>query len=180
MKHILFILFMGCLVGCTHDMPAYEKTNPIGDFRLGHSVVVGKEMIKGPMSRKGDPKKITAAVKNAIVKRLSTYKGGQYYHIAVKIDAYILAQPGLPILLSPKSALVMQITVWDDIQKAKINEEPVQMTVLESLSLNTFISSGLTQSTEMQIANLGEAAAIQIEDWIQKQHEALGWFDKRS
>ena len=180
MKHFLFIFFVGFLVGCAQEIPSSQKKNMIGEFRLGHSVVVGKEMIKGPMSRKADPKKITAVVKEAIVEKLSTYKGDQYYHVAVKIDAYILGRPGVPLLFSPKSALVMQITVWDDFRKSKINENPHQIVVLESLSVNTLIGSGLTQSAEMQLANLGAETAIQIENWILQQHETLGWFDKRS
>ena len=167
-------------MGCTQKIPASQKPNPIGDFRLGHSVVVGKEMIKGPMSRKADPKKITDVVKDAIEEKLSTYQGGQYYHVAVKIDAYILGRPGVPLLFSPKSALVMQITVWDDFRKAKINEKPQQIIVLESFSVNTLIGSGLTQSAEMQLANLGVETAAQIENWLRQQHETLGWFDERS
>ena len=180
MKHFLCIFFVGFLVGCAQKIPSSQKPNPIGEFRLGHLVVVGKEMIKGPMSRKSDPSKITAAVKEAIVEKLSVYQGGQYYHVAVKIDAYILGQPGIPLLFSPKSALVMQITVWDDFKEAKINETPVKFIVLENLSVNTLVGSGLTQSAEMQIANLGAKTATQIEDWIRQQHETLGWFDKRS
>ena len=178
MKHIFLIFSIACLVGCVSDIATQEKPDAIGEFRLGYAVVIGKEMIKGPLSRVGDTEKIIAVVKEVIAKRLSVYEGGQYYHVAVKIDAYVLGQPGIPLLISPKSALVMQVTVWDDDKKAKINEVPVQMTVLEGLSLKTFIGSGLTQSAEVQIANLGEAAALRIEDWIRKQHEAEGWFDK--
>ena len=180
MKSIPFVFFIACLAGCAPDMPSQDKPDPIGEFRLGYPVVVGKEMMKGPLSRKEDPEKIMDAVKEATAKRLSVYEGSQFYHVAVKIDAYVLGRPGIPLLLSPKSALVMQVTVWDDVKKAKINEKPIQMTVLEGLSLKTFVGSGLTQTAEVQIANLGQAAARRIEAWLRQQHKTLDWFKKRA
>ena len=64
------------------------KVDPIGEFRVGHTVVVGKDMVQGPLSREADPQKIIDAIKQATSERLSVYDGSQYYHVAVKIDAY--------------------------------------------------------------------------------------------
>jgi hypothetical protein len=62
--------------------------DPIGEFRVGHTVVVGKDMVQGPLSREADPQKIIDAIKQATSERLSVYDGSQYYHVAMKIDAY--------------------------------------------------------------------------------------------
>ena len=155
------------------------KVDPIGEFRVGHTVVVGKDMVQGPLSREADPQKIIDAIKQATSERLSFYDGSQYYHVAVKIDAYVLAQPGVPLVLSPKSALILQLSVWDNATQTRI-AEPEHITLLENLTAKTLIGSGLTQSAEAQIENLAQTAAKRIERWLRDKHEAQGWFAKRT
>lgn len=155
------------------------KVDPIGEFRVGHTVVVGKDMVQGPLSRAADPQKIIDALKQATSERLSVYDGSQYYHVAVKIDAYVLAQPGVPVVLSPKSALILQLSVWDNATQTRI-AEPEHITLLENLTAKTLIGSGLTQSAEAQIENLAQTAAKRIERWLRDKHEAQGWFAKRT
>lgn len=74
-------------------------------------------------------------------------------------------------MLLSKSALIIRATGWGRLQKVKLNEEPMQMTVLEGLSVKTLVDSGTTQSTGAQIANLGQVAARRIEAWMHEQHE---------
>ena len=69
------------------------------------------------------------------------------------------------------------MTAWDDARQQKLNEEPEQITVLESFSTNTIFGSGLTQSKEKQMYNLTRNAAKQIQNWLVQQNERNGWFE---
>ena len=171
---ILF-LWLG-LAGCFGPVDLQEPVKPIGDFALGYAVVVGPDMIKGPMSRDGDPDQIIASVKNAIETHLEPLSGAKLYHVAVKIEAYALAKAGVPLLVSPQSALLLSVTIWRDESGQKLNSVPQQITVLEAPSERTLIGSGLSQSSEQQLENLARSAALQIEAWLRTQHSAEGWF----
>ena len=178
MRHrLFFIFFLGFgLAGCLGPMDLQEPVKPIGDFALGYAVVVGPNMVKGPMSRDGDPDEIIAAVKNSIETHFEPLSGTQLYHVAVKIEGYVLAQAGVPLLVSPQSALILSVTIWQDETGQKLNPVPHQITVLEAPSGRTLIGSGLSQTPSQQLANLARSAALQIEEWMRSQHLNENWF----
>ena len=133
-------------------------------------------MVKGPMSRDGDPDQIIASVKQAIETHLEPLSGTQLFHLAVKIEGYVLAKAGVPLLVTPQSALILSVAVWRDETGEKLNSVPHQITVFEALSERTLIGSGLSQSANQQIENLARSAALQIEAWLRIQHSAEDWF----
>ena len=98
------------LAGCLEPLDLQEPVKPIGDFALGYAVVVGPNMVKGPMSRDGDPDEIITAVKNSIETHFEPLSGAQLYHLAVKIEGYALAKAGVPLLVTPQSALLLAVT----------------------------------------------------------------------
>ncbi len=164
----------GGLAGCTTPDPATVKLPPLGDFRLGYVVVVADEVQKGPLSREVDPKTIETALDRAIRARLGRYEGERLYHVAVNVGLYVLAQPGIPLVLSPKSALVLLVTVWDDAKKKKLNEKPHQITIIEEPGAGFLVGSGYTRSAEEQLAGLARQAAKAINDWL---YENRHWFE---
>jgi hypothetical protein len=146
---------------------------PMGNFQLGYNIVVAKNAEPVGPSRKATAAEWEAAMKKAIADRFGRYDGDKLYHIGIGVDAYALAVPGIPVVLSPKSVLVVTANVWDDTAQRKINAEPKQFTVFERLSGETIIGSGLTQSREQQMANLAANAARLINDWLV---ENKAWF----
>ena len=146
----------------------------MGRFLLGHTVVVVNEPEKGPFSREASDEEWKAAMERAIKERFGRYDGDKYFHIAVKVEGYVLAQPGIPVVAAPKSALVISVTVWDDEKQAKLNEEPEAITVFERLSGKTAVGSGLTQSKEEQMLNLSRNAALKIQEWLLEHPEWFG------
>lgn len=152
---------------------------PIGEFALAHNIVIAPNLVKGPVSREADKDEWIASVTKAIDDRFSRYDGDQLYHFGISLEGYVLAQPGVPLVLSPKSALIFKITVWDDAAGKKLNEEPEQLTVLETLDGDTIIGSGLTKTAEEQMQSLSENAAKQIQRWITRQHRQEKWFKRR-
>ena len=69
-------------------------------------------------------------------------------------------------MASPKSALILNVTAWDDSTQSKLNEKPELITVVESFSGLTVLGSGLTQSKKKQMHNLTRNAAKLVENWL--------------
>lgn len=144
-----------------------------GDFSLGYNIVVAKNAKPVGPSRQATAEEWEAAIKTAIAARFDRYQGEKLYHIGIGVDAYALAVPGIPILLSPKSVLAITVNIWDDSAQRTVNAEPKTFTVFEGLSGSTVVGSGLTRSREEQMKALSENAARLINDWLV---ENKAWF----
>lgn len=155
----------------SHEAPT--DLPPMGEFRLGHNIAVAGKVERVPISREVTQAQLETAMKKAIAERFGGYEGRKLYHIGVNIDAYLLAPPGVPIIASPKSLLVVTANVWDDSKGAKLGE-PKQFTIWENLTGDTALGSGLTQSAEQQLQNLTRNAAKEIQNWMREHPE---WFE---
>ena len=178
-RFFIILLAAALLTACENIDDISGKPAPIGEFALGHNVVVAPNLVMGPASREASDEDWIASVTKAIGDRFSRYEGEQLYHFGVSLEGYVLAQPGIPILLSPKSALILKLTVWDDAAGVKLNEEPEQITVLENLDGDSVIGSGLTKTADEQMLALSENAAKLIQRWITRQHRQEKWFKQR-
>lgn len=165
------------LSACANGSRQLEaKFEPLGDFKLGHSIVVAPNLAIGPLSRTATKEEWTSALDKEIEVRFRRYQGDKFYHLGISIEAYVLAAPGVPLVFSPKSALIARVTVWDDAAGTKLNEEPELFTVLESITPETVVGSGLTQSKEVQMVHLASNMSLQIEKWMRQKQIDEGWF----
>lgn len=164
------LLLAACASGRDLGAPRAE----LGDFRLGHNIVVDDVAQRGPLSREAEPGQWKAAIEAEVARRLGRYEGGRLYHLGINVDGYILAVPGVPIIASPRSVLIISVTLWDDALGRPLTDRPRQFTVLESLTGETLVGSGLTQSAEQQMAVLARNAALVIENWLAENPH---WFD---
>jgi hypothetical protein len=163
------------LAACAERADLNEPVVPIGDFRLGHNVVVAKDTTEGPFSRDATEQELEAALSSEIEQRLRRYDGDGLYHIGVRIEAFVLGQPGIPILLSPQSVLILAVNIWDNETRERLNAEPIRVTAFEALNTRVpILSSGLVNSKEEQLENLSISAALQIEQLL-RENEAT-WF----
>ncbi|MFT5796546.1 MAG: hypothetical protein ACI84R_000593 [Candidatus Azotimanducaceae bacterium] len=169
-------LMMVSLAACNGASDLQEAPAPLGDFRLGHNIVVAPKVAKGPLSRPATEEELTTAMKAAIAERFDRYDGEKLYHFGVSVEGYVLAAPGIPILFAPKSILIINVTVWDDAANAKLNAEPHQITVFESFGKGPVVGSGYTQTAEQQLENLSQNASKAIERYMVKQIRDEGWF----
>tara|TARA_B100001167_G_C16714409_1_gene278036 strand:+ start:54 stop:758 length:705 start_codon:yes stop_codon:yes gene_type:complete len=158
------------------DKDLADPATPIGEFKLGHNIVVAKNAQMVPPSRRASAEEWQTAIGAAVDERFSRYDGDQMYHIAISVDGYSIAVPGVPIVLSPKSVLVVSANIWDDAAGKRLNDEPHRLTVLERLSGETVVGSGLTQSREQQIENLAKNTARLVENWMRQNPE---WFARK-
>ncbi len=177
-RRLFALSALAALVGCATTAPVSQQpVVPIGEFRMVHNIVTVTNLQKVQPSRDVAPEVWDLAVTEAVQARMGRYQGSQIYHLGVNVLGYSVAVPGVPLLLAPKSVVVVEATVWDNSKGSKINAEPKQFTVFESASPDLFIGSGLTKTKDEQVANLAANAAKQIEDWL-RDNEA--WFAKRN
>lgn len=164
------------LAACTNPNDLDQAPADLGNFRLGHNVVVASKMTRGPVSREATAEEWQNSLKGAIDERFGRYEGDKLYHLGVSVEGYVLAQPGIPLVASPNSVLILLVTVWDDAAGGKLNTPPEQITIMETISGNTILGSGLTQSKEVQMRNLSRNAAKQIENFMVRRRASEGWF----
>lgn len=177
MRRMMILLAGLVLSACTNANDLEEAPAYLGNFHLGHNVVVAPNLTRGPVSREASTEEWVAAMKKAVDDRFGRYDGTRLYHFGISLEGYVLAIPGIPVVASPRSALILRVTAWDDAKGAKLNAEPETITILESISGNTVVGSGLTQSKEKQMENLTKNAAKQIQNWLVTQNNDEGWFE---
>jgi hypothetical protein len=168
---VAFLVLAACAGGGADDPPA-----DLGDFRLGHNIVVGETAQMVPPSRSATGEEWKAVFTDEIQKRLGRYQGEGLYHLGVSVDAYALAIPGVPVVVKPKSVLVFSVTIWDNATQQKIKQEVTQLTTFERMGISgkSLIGSGLTQTRDEQMRNLARAGARAIERWLSANRD---WFD---
>ncbi|WP_240790899.1 hypothetical protein [Sulfitobacter pontiacus] len=171
---ISIVVLSACNGASDLDKPAV----PLGDFNLYHNIVVAPKVQKLPISREVSEEVLTTAVKEAIAERFDRYEGARNYHFGVSVEGYVLAPPGIPLVLAPKSIMILNLTVWDDAAGKKLTDEPHQITVFESLDQGPIVGSGYTKTAEEQLKNLSQNAAKSIENYLVKQNKAEGWFER--
>lgn len=151
-----------------------EPPVPLGDFALGLNIAVADKVQMVPISRAATPEAWEEAMKKAVNDRFGRYSGSKLYNIGISIDAYALAPPGVPVVLKPKSVLVITANIWDDAAQKKLNPEGKQFTIFEKMSAETVVGSGLTQSKERQMEILSYNAVKKVEEWLLENPEWFG------
>jgi len=167
----------GLLTACANGALLGDERTELGDFRLCYNIVTLNDAVQGPLSREADLDVFADNIRSEIDRRFGRYDGDRLYHIAIHLDAYVLAVPGIPLVASPRSALIISVNLWDDQLGRPLNEEPQQFSVLESMTGENVLGSGLTQTAEEQMQVLSANAAIRIENWMSEHPE---WFDHGS
>lgn len=171
MRRFIALISLLLLTACGLPITDLDKTpEPIGDFKLGFAVTNAADpMAKGPLSRDATRQEWMAALKPAFETRFKRFDGEKYYHIGVTAMGYVLAQPGVPLVLSPKSILIFEVVVIDDATQQLLTPEPEQFTIFERFSSGFLVGSGYTQTREEQIEHLSKAAAHRTEQWLREQ-----------
>ncbi|MFC4671629.1 hypothetical protein ACFO5X_23960 [Seohaeicola nanhaiensis] len=169
------------IAACTPAATPEDPLADLGAFRLGYNVVIADKMKKGPVSRDATKEEWEGVLKNAVAQRFGRYQGNQLYHFGISVEGYMLAPPGVPLIYKPKSALILNVTIWDDAANAKLNPEVKQFTVFESTTSGTFlVGSGNERTKEEQMAGLAANAVREIEKWMVEQKTEKGWFMPRA
>ena len=173
----LLLVLLG-LTACAPSDDLDEQPAYLGNFSLGHNVVVAtKAETTSSLSREVSEDQLTTALTEAIAERFDRYEGEKSYHLGVSVEGYILGRRGVPLVASPKSAMIIRVTVWDDAQAKKLNVPPEQITVIEDIDGESLIGSGWLQTADTQLTGLSRNAAKAIETFMVAKNEELGWFE---
>ena len=115
MKQILglVMLLMGLSAG-TDGRDLSEPLADLGNFHLGHNVVVAPNIVKGPASRDASKEEWIEVMRDAMEARFTRYEGSRVYNIGLSVEGYVLAVAGIPVVAAPRSALIVRVTAWDD------------------------------------------------------------------
>lgn len=159
------LLALAACASATKDLEG--PTVPLGDFRLGHVGVVAPNLQKLLVSRDVTKDEWIAEMTDALGTRFSRFDGDKYYHLGVSVEAYSLPPPVVP----GKSAVALNVTLWDDAAQAKMNPEPKQVQVIK------VFESRISKNRDEQLTGLAEEAARQVEVWLREMQEAEGWFE---
>ena len=165
---MLFLAVLAFALVACDEVPKEEDFEPLGDFKLGYAVVVTTSTQVGPLSRKLPNEDFEASLTNELKRVFGSFEGSRYYHISLSVDGYVLAQPGVPLVLSPKSALIVTLNVWDDAKQKLILDEPKQFTVLEKFAAKNILGSGYTMSAEEQLAELTKSTVKQVYKYLRE------------
>lgn len=160
------------LAACAQEGDTPEKLD-LGDFTLGHNIVVAPDLQKGPTSRNASEEELIEAVQAQLDKRLGRYDGERMVHLGVNIGAYVLARRGVPLVYTPKSVLGLTVTAWDDRAGQKFHEKPKQILAFEQFGSAPIIGTGYVSTREEQIEALSISAARQIEKWLAENAECM-------
>lgn len=164
------------MAGCA-DQTIKGPPVALGNFSLGHNVVVTKNTQSSPISRTVSHDELKAAMTGAIDQRFGRYEGENLYHLGISIEGYVLAPPGVPVVFTPKSVLLITVTVWDDAGGRKLNEAPYEVLAFETTGGDSLIiGSGWGRNKDKQLAGLTFNAAKSIEAWMLEQTETYKWF----
>lgn len=171
-------LMVALLAGCAaKTLTPDEPLENLGDYKLGHNIVIAPKVKKGPVSREASKEEWTTALTAELAERFERYDGEKLYHFGISVEGYLLAPKGVPLVYSPKSALILNVTIWDDAKGRKLNDKPHQMTIFEDTETDSLlVGSGHSRTKEEQIEMLSFNAARAIEKWMAEQHEDHGWF----
>lgn len=157
------LLVASCSPG-SEDLTADPE--PFGDFRLATVHVSADYSQTVPFAREAAAEDLEAALAAELKRRLGRYSGKKRYSVEVEVGAHFIAPAGIPIVLSPRSTMVLNVTVRERVTWKAMNEDPRMFLVGEPFSGKTIVGSGVVQGKEEQIQALAERSAYLIERWL--------------
>ncbi|MEM1075657.1 MAG: hypothetical protein AAGI36_14445 [Pseudomonadota bacterium] len=177
-RHAALVACTLTILGCTQT-EVNEAPENLGEFSLRVNYAFADKAVQGPVSRDATPEEWTAAIQNAIDVRLARYGGSQQYDIGISLEGFMLAPPGVPILMSPRSTAIVFVNVYD-VEQKEFLAKAHQIQVLEDTSgESALVGSGYIRTREEQMSGLSLKVADRVEEWLAEQHREEGWFDKR-
>ena len=173
-KFLFSAIALAALTACSAPVTLDGPPADMGDFLLRHNIVVADNAQMHPISRPATADEWEAVLASEIDARLGGYSGDRMLHLGTAVVGYALAPPGIPLVASPKSVLVIHVNVWDNATQEKLTEEPREFIVWEGYIEGAFLlGSGLTQSREEQMLRLSRNAAFKIQEWLLEHPEWL-------
>ena len=173
LQSLILFAGLGLLTACeSNDLK--KPPVPLGDFVMGINVAVADTAQVPGISRQVTADEWEAAMKQAMVDRFGRYEGSRIYNFGINIDGYVLAPPGVPVVASPRSALIITVHVFDDATQTELNPGGKRLTMVEGVSPESFIGSGWTQTKDQQLARMAYRGALAVQRYLLENPEWFG------
>ena len=164
---------MLAIAACSVPEDAVQGGRDLGDFQLCGQFVTFVANDPGPLSRKATEDEWVNALNAELARQLGPYKGGKCYTVSVAVEGYGLAQPGVPLVFSPKSGLLLRAFVFDN---ALIEAEAPSVLNKggHQIQVGLVDQGGLLNEREAQLGALARTGVADVVKWMEQNPE---WFD---
>lgn len=177
MYRVLAVLASLFLLAACAATELHNEPQNLGAFKLRVGHIYTDKALQWPLSRNAEASEWNQPLEQALETRLRRYQGAQEYDVAITLEGFMLAPPGIPVLVSPKSVAVVNVFVYDVANKKYLARKE-QMEVFEDTTgESAILGSGHSRTKEEQIAGLSLNIVDKVESWMAEQHQAEGWFD---
>jgi hypothetical protein len=173
LRLMLSLALVGLLAACgAGDLK--KPPVPLGDFVLGLNIAIADTAQVPGISRQATADEWEAAIKQAMDDRFGRYEGSRIYNFGINVEGYVLAPPGVPVVASPRSALIVRVHVFEDATQTQLNPGGERLIMVEGVSAESFIGSGWTQTKKQQMAKMAYRAALAVQTYLLKNPEWFG------
>lgn len=173
MQSLLMIAGLALLAACgAGDLK--KPPVPLGDFVLGLNIAIADTAQVPGISRQATADEWEAAIKQAMDDRFGRYEGNRIYNFGINVEGYVLAPPGVPVVASPRSALIVRVHVFEDATQTQLNPGGERLIMVEGVSAESFIGSGWTQTKKQQMAKMAYRAALAVQNYLLENPEWFG------
>jgi len=173
MRYFPLLLCLPLIAACTQPLDADVERSGLGDFTLDRLVVIVDDPTSSIVSRNASDAQLKQAVTEAVDTRLRRFDGAGSYSIGIKVQGYVLAPRGIPVLFAPRSTLFLSVNAYDDVP-SRLNADTRNLTIWENAGGDTVIGSGYSQTAQDQLDELAANAAIEIERWLRENEDWFG------
>ncbi|CUH86836.1 hypothetical protein PH5382_00755 [Phaeobacter sp. CECT 5382] len=171
-----FLAAMLVLLTACGETTLNEAPEDLGDFNMRVSFVYTDKALQWPLSRAAEPSEWNAPIERAMEARLGRYNGTGKYDVAVTLEGFLLATGGIPVLVNPKSAAVVNVFVYDVKTKTYLAKEHQMKIFEDTTGESAIIGSGYSRTKEEQIDGLSLRIIDALEEYMAEQHAEHGWF----
>ena len=174
----LFALFASLLllVSCS-ETQLDEAPEDLGNFNMRVGFVYTDKALQWPLSRDAEPSEWNEPIERALEARLGRYQGNGKYDVAITLEGFLLATGGIPVLVNPKSAAVVNVFVYN-VETQTYLARKHQMEIFEDTTgESALIGSGFSRTKQEQIDGLALKIVDGLEEYMAAQHAEHGWFN---
>ncbi|WP_297339388.1 hypothetical protein [Pseudophaeobacter sp.] len=176
MFRILALLASMVLLAACEETQLNEAKEDLGDFNMRVSFVYTDKALQWPLSRAAEPSEWNEPIERALEARLGRYSGSGKYDVAITLEGFLLATGGIPVLVNPKSAAVVNVFVYDVSTKTYLLKEHQMKIFEDTTGESAIIGSGYSRTKAEQIDGLALKIVDGLEEYMAKQRVEKGWF----
>lgn len=180
MIRILALLASLVVLAACETTTLDEPPEDLGDFNMRVGFVYTDKALQWPLSRSAEPSEWNEPIERALEARLGRYDGSGKYDVAITLEGFLLATGGIPVLVNPKSAAVVNVFVYDVSSKTYLVRKHQMKIFEDTTGESAIIGSGYSRTKAEQIDGLALKIVDGLEEYIAEQHAEHGWFESAS